>query len=67
LDFVAASLLNHKIAQNCITKLKDANNTAVVSNAIKGTLAKLSIYKNTDNTFFKTLESLYLRQNLPLK
>jgi hypothetical protein len=35
LDFVAASLLNHKIAQNCITKLKDANNTAVVSNAAK--------------------------------
>jgi hypothetical protein len=40
LDFVAASLLNHKIAQNCITKLKDANNTAVVSNAAKRHISK---------------------------
>jgi hypothetical protein len=66
LDFVAASLLNHKIAQNCITKLKDANNTTVVSNAKKGTLAKLSIYK-TPIILLKHLNPLYLRQNLPLK
>jgi beta-glucosidase-like glycosyl hydrolase len=60
LDFATASLLNHKIAQNCITKIKDAENTTVVSNADKrGTLAKLSVYKNTDNTFFKTLESSF--------
>ena len=57
LDFATASLLNHKIAQNCITKIKDTENTAVVSNAAKkGTLAKLSVYENTENTFFKTLE-----------
>jgi hypothetical protein len=45
-------LLNHKIL---LHYHKDANNTAVVSNAAQR--QKLSIYKNTDNTFFKTLES----------
>jgi len=48
--------LNRKIAQRCLTKLKDNKNTAVATDAVKrGTLAKLSIYKNTENTFFKTL------------
>jgi beta-glucosidase-like glycosyl hydrolase len=56
LDFATASILNRKIAQNCITKIKDNKNTAIVADAAKrGTLAKLSIYKNTENTFFKTL------------
>ena len=56
LDFATASLLNRKIAQRCLTKLKDNKNTAVATDAVKrGTLAKLSIYKNTENTFFKTL------------
>ncbi|UQD56702.1 glycoside hydrolase family 3 protein [Flavobacterium sp. K5-23] len=58
LDFDTASLLNTKIAQKSITKIKDNNNTAVVFEAAKrGKLAKLSLYKNTDNTFFKTLAS----------
>jgi beta-glucosidase-like glycosyl hydrolase len=58
LDFATAALLNRKIAQNCITKIKDNENTKIVIDASKrGTLAKLSIYKSTDNTFFKTLES----------
>jgi hypothetical protein len=49
-------LLNHKITKTAL--LKDANNTAVVSNAAKkGTLAKLSIYKKHRQYFFKTLES----------
>ncbi|NGY37205.1 glycoside hydrolase family 3 protein [Flavobacterium sp. XN-5] len=56
LDFATASLLNHKIAKNCITKIKDNQNTAVVLDAAKsGKLANLSIYKTTENTFFKTL------------
>lgn len=56
LDFATASILNRKIAQNCITKIKDNKNTAIVADAAKrGTLTKLSIYKNTENTFFKTL------------
>ncbi|CAM3010743.1 glycoside hydrolase family 3 protein [Flavobacterium frigoris] len=56
LDFATASILNRKIAQNCITTIKDNENTAVVTDAAKkGTLAKLSVYKNTENTFFKTL------------
>jgi beta-glucosidase-like glycosyl hydrolase len=56
LDFATASLLNRKIAQNCITKIKDNENSKVVTDAAKkGTLAQLSIYKNTENTFFKTL------------
>jgi hypothetical protein len=58
LDFATASLLNRKIAQNCITKIKDNENTKIVIDASKrGTLAKLSIYKNTENTFFKTIAS----------
>jgi beta-glucosidase-like glycosyl hydrolase len=58
LDFATASLLNHKIAKNCITKIKDTENTKVVIDAARsGKLAKLSIYKNTENTFFKTLTS----------
>jgi beta-glucosidase-like glycosyl hydrolase len=58
LDFATASLLNHKIAKNCITTIKDSKNTALVLDAEKrGTLAKLSIYKNVENTFFQTLAS----------
>jgi beta-N-acetylhexosaminidase len=56
LDFETAAMLNRKIAQKSITKIKDNNNTAVVLEAAKsGKLAKLSLYKNTDNIFFKTL------------
>ena len=58
LDFETASVLNRNIAQNCITKIKDGNNTAIVLDASKtGNLAKLSLYKKTDNAFFKTLNN----------
>jgi beta-glucosidase-like glycosyl hydrolase len=56
LDFATTSLLKQQIAQKCITKIKDNENTKfVIDAAKKNTLAKLSLYKNTDNTFFKTL------------
>lgn len=56
LDFEKTALLNQKIAQNCITKIRDNNNTAIVLEASKkGTVAKISLYKNTQNTFFKIL------------
>jgi len=57
-DFEATSALNRKIAQNSITKIKDNPNTQVVFEAKnKNKFAKLSLYKNTDNTFFKTLSA----------
>ena len=57
-DFEATSVLNRKIAQNCITKIKDSNNTATVFEAKhKKRLAKLSLYKNVDNVFFKNLSN----------
>ena len=56
LDFEKTSLLNTKIAQNCITKIRDNNNTTLVLDASKsGTLAKISLYKSTENTFHQTL------------
>tara|TARA_R110000868_G_C10906752_1_gene764684 strand:- start:296 stop:1894 length:1599 start_codon:yes stop_codon:yes gene_type:complete len=58
LDFENAAVLNRKIAQNSITKIKDSNNTKIILDASKkGTLAKISLYKPTDNTFFKTLNT----------
>lgn len=58
LDFETASILNLKIAQNCITKIKDNNSAETVYDAKKrNSLAKISLYKNTDNTFFKTLST----------
>ncbi|MNS17902.1 putative lipoprotein YbbD precursor [compost metagenome] len=57
-DYKTTSELNRKIAQNCITVLKDTSNTKAVFDAkASNTLAKISIYKNTDNTFFKALSS----------
>jgi hypothetical protein len=57
-DYKATTELNRKIAQNCITLLKDTNNTKAVFDAkANNTLAKLSIYKSTDNAFFKALSS----------
>jgi beta-glucosidase-like glycosyl hydrolase len=56
LDFEAASVLNQKIADNSITKIKDNLNSLTVFEAKNnGKLAKISLYKNTDNVFFKTL------------
>lgn len=55
-DFETTSRLNLKIAQNSITKIKNSNNSKTVFDANKSnTLAKISLYKNTDNTFFKSL------------
>ncbi|TDE04259.1 glycoside hydrolase family 3 protein [Flavobacterium sandaracinum] len=55
-DFETTSKLNLKIAQNSLTKIKDSTNSKSVFEANKSnTLAKISLYKNTDNTFFKSL------------
>lgn len=58
LNFENASVLNTKIAQNCITKIIDNSRREIVFEAQKNNqLAKLSLYKSTENTFFKTLNS----------
>ncbi|PWB21689.1 glycoside hydrolase family 3 protein, partial [Flavobacterium sp. HTF] len=58
LNFGKAASLNSEIAENCITKIIDNSNTDLVFEAQKNNqLAKLSLYKNTENTFFKTLNS----------
>lgn len=55
-DFEATSKLNLKIAQNCITKIKDNNNSVTVFDAEnRKQLAKVSLYKNTGNVFFRRL------------
>ena len=56
LDFEKTALLNQKIAQNCITKVRENNNTfAFLDASKKGKLAKISLYKSTENTFFQNL------------
>ena len=56
LDFEKTAQLNTKIAQNSITKIKDNNNTSVfLDGSKKGKVAKISLYKSTENTFFQTL------------
>lgn len=58
LDFEAATILNQKIAENCITKIKDTMNSVHLYEAKNDyKLAKVSLYKNTDNLFFKTLDT----------
>ena len=58
-DFETTSTLNSRIAENCITKIKDNHNAVTVFDAKnRGDLAKLSLYKSTDNTFFKELDIL---------
>ena len=58
-DFETTSTLNSRIAENCITKIKDNHNAVTVFDAKnRGDLAKLSLYKSTDNTFFKALDIL---------
>ena len=58
LNFKKASELNLEIAENCITKIIDNQNSELIFEAQKNNkLAKLSFYKNTENTFFKTLIS----------
>jgi beta-N-acetylhexosaminidase len=56
LDFETASTLNRKIADYCITKIKDNHNSLTLFEAKNNEeLAKISLYKNTDNVFFKAL------------
>ncbi len=56
LDFETATILNSKIADSCITKIKDnLNSLHVFEDKNNDKLAKLSLYKNTDNDFFKNL------------
>jgi beta-N-acetylhexosaminidase len=56
LNFEKASELNIEIAQNCITAIIEKENTDFIFESQKNNqLAKLSLYKNTGNTFFKTL------------
>jgi beta-N-acetylhexosaminidase len=55
-DFKITSELNRKIADYCITDIKDNNSSIVVFDAKnRERLAKLSIYKTIDNPFFKNL------------
>ena len=55
-NFKLTSDINKKIAQNCITKIKDHNSSISIFDAKnRNQLAKLSIYKNTDNAFFKAI------------
>jgi beta-glucosidase-like glycosyl hydrolase len=57
-DIETTKKLNLKIAQNCITKIKDTNNTKTIFEANKkNSLAKISLYKKTNNLFFKTLSA----------
>jgi beta-N-acetylhexosaminidase len=58
LNFEKTAELNLEIAQNSITKIIDDSNTQLAFEAQKNNqLAKLSLYKNIENTFFKTLNS----------
>ncbi|WP_281234792.1 glycoside hydrolase family 3 protein [Flavobacterium gelatinilyticum] len=58
LNFKKTSQLNLEIAQNAITEIIDNGILDLVFEAQKNNkLAKLSLYKNTENTFFKTLNS----------
>jgi beta-N-acetylhexosaminidase len=56
LDFETASSLNRKIARYCLTKIKDNMNSVHLFEAKNDyKLAKVSLYKTTENVFFKNL------------
>ncbi|GGF24613.1 glycoside hydrolase family 3 protein [Flavobacterium limi] len=58
LNFEKTSQLNLEIAQNAITKIIDNSSSESILEAQKSNkLAKLSLHKTTENTFFKTLDS----------
>lgn len=58
LDFEKTSKLNLEIAQNAITTIIDNSSSELAFEAQKNNkLAKLSLYKNTENTFFKTINT----------
>jgi beta-glucosidase-like glycosyl hydrolase len=55
-DFETTSILNRLIADKSTTKIKDNNNSLRLFEAKNNEkLAKLSLYKDTHNTFFKSL------------
>lgn len=55
-DLEKTSKLNYKIAENCITKIRDNHNSKAIFDAkTSNNLAKISLYKDTDNPFFKSL------------
>jgi beta-glucosidase-like glycosyl hydrolase len=55
-NFETTSEINRKIAKNCITKIKDHNSSVTIFDAKnRDKLAKISIYKNTTNAFFKAM------------
>jgi beta-glucosidase-like glycosyl hydrolase len=55
-NFETTSILNRKIADSCITKIKDNHNSLHVFEAKNNDkLAKVSLYKNTNNEFFKAM------------
>ena len=57
-DYGKVSILNRKIADNCITKIKDKLTIMAVFDAKnRNKLAKISLYKNKENTFFKVLST----------
>ena len=58
LDFEKTSALNFEVAQHSITKIIDNANTELAFEAQKNNqLAKLSLYKGIENTFFQTLNA----------
>lgn len=58
LDFAKTAALNLEIAQNTLTKIIDNSNTALAFEAQQNNqLAKLSLYKGVENTFFQTLHA----------
>jgi hypothetical protein len=55
-DFETTSILNRLIADKSTTKIKDNNNSLHLFEAKNNDkLAKISLYKDTDNIFFKSL------------
>jgi beta-glucosidase-like glycosyl hydrolase len=55
-NFETTSEINRKIAKNCITKIKDHNSSITIFDAKnRDKLAKISIYKNIDNAFFRAM------------
>nr|WP_281321912.1 glycoside hydrolase family 3 N-terminal domain-containing protein [Flavobacterium aestivum] len=57
-DFKITSDLNRKIAKNCITEIKNKQNSLTLFDAKnRERMAKLSIYKTIDNPFFNALSS----------
>ncbi|AWG22980.1 glycoside hydrolase [Flavobacterium faecale] len=67
-DFEATSDLNKKIAQNSITTIKDtANYQSVLDASEKNSLGLLTIYKESDTPFSKTLNKHFSTQKFSIK